>query len=412
MREDATARQPSPRSLLDLVRPAKQENDWPAIAALAEHLPVPLEPAWLGVADDVAFAFGQLRHWKVAMALTESAYELEPTWRRASSLAYLYYDASLALVGPQRPKPDMDRETLRQGFRTWIGKALEHDPDSIKDLYRLGVFEAQVESTRDKPALKSFLRAIELYRNLPEPERARRGDLRKACTKALYAGARSALRLGQSDLARKLCFACIREDEGVDHVDPVHKMHQAARVCLATGQFDHAERAARIALDAKGPPRRDYLFCLLADICLRREDPRSAASWIESHVPARRRDSATWRKLGDARLAAGDGQGARLAWESALQRDRCGRHLTLVRLGKSWLEAGELGKAEDAFRKAADFRKSRYMREDEEALRGLEKVLEARGKQDDLGRVRARLAKTRPADHPPEGLFEPEENVA
>jgi tetratricopeptide (TPR) repeat protein len=302
------------------------------------------------------------------------------------------------MAAPRGPKPELDREELRKGFRRWIGEALRIWPESIKDLYRLGVFEAQVEARHDTQALRAFLRAVEVYRALPEAERARRGDLRKACSRSLYAGGRSAMRLRRTKLARKLSFACIREDEGTDHVDPVHKLHLAARVCLATGELDHAERAARLALDGKGPPRRDYIFGLLSDIALARGDTRSACVWIEEHVPERRRDSATWRRLGDARLAAGDKSGACRAWQSALMRDRCGRHLTLVRLGRVFLEDGELGKAEDAFRKAAQFRSSRYMGEDVAALRGLEQVLEARGKTEELPRVRARLAKCSGAD--------------
>lgn len=393
------AQSPQPADASELLARAQslfQHNEWEDLAALGNDLPMPLDGKWLEVADAVAFAFGKLRQWKVAIGLLQHAFEIEPTWRRASSLAYVYYDASLALVAPRGPKPDEDKETLRNGFRRWIGEALRFRPDSIKDLYRLGVFEAQVESRHDRPALRAFLRAIELFREMPAAERERRGDLRKTCTKALYAAARSAMRLRETRLARKLIFACIREDEGVDHVDPVHKLHLASRVCLANRELDHAERAARLALDAKGPPHRDYLFGLLSDIALENGDPRSACTWIEDHVPEHRRQAPLWRKLGDARRNAGDRDGACRAWESALMRDRCGRHLTLVRLGRAHLEAGALGKAEDAFRKAAQFRASRYMREDEEALKGLLQVLEARGKVEEVPRIQARLAKCGP----------------
>ncbi|MCU0692418.1 MAG: hypothetical protein MUF54_13540 [Polyangiaceae bacterium] len=274
-----------PRERLHQAELLMREQAWEQLAAIGAEMPMPLQGVWLEVADAVAFAFGQLREWKVAIGLLEHAYEVAPTWRRASSLAYQYYDASLALCAPRGPQPEQDKDALRQGFRRWIGEALRLRPDSIKDLYRLGVFEAQVESRHDKPALRAFLHAIELYRALPDPVRERRGDLRKASTRALYAAGRSALRLRKVGLARKLAFACIREDDGVDHVDPVHKFHLAARVCLENGELDPAERAARLALDAKGPPRRDYLFGLLSDIALRRPDPAAACAWIERNVP-------------------------------------------------------------------------------------------------------------------------------
>jgi tetratricopeptide (TPR) repeat protein len=370
-----------------------RKQAWEEVAALGLRLPTPPDESWLAVMDVVAFALGQLRQWTVAIALLEHAYGLEATWRRASSLAYLYYDGALASQAPRGPKPDMSKEALRKGFRRWIAEALRHDPDSIKDIYRLGIFEAQVEACHDKPALRAFLRVIDLFHALSEEEKARRGDYRKVCSKALYAGARSALRLKQLGLARKLSFACIREDKEANHVEPVHKLQMAARVCMATGEFDHAERAARLALDAPGPPRRDYLFGLLSDISLLRSDPEAACSWIEKHVPEHRRASYLWRKLGDGRAARGQLKEACQAWESALRQDRCGRHLTLVRLGRAYLDLGALGKAEDAFRKAAHFRVSRFMKEDREALEGLEKVLALRGKKEELPRIAERLAK-------------------
>ncbi len=384
---------PSPRELLAKAVAAKSRNDWDAIAALIQSVPAPLDSSWLALVDEIAFALGQMHRTAEAVALLEAAFSLEPTWRRASALAYLHYDGSLSLMRPGSQESGMGKEALRKGFRRWIGEALLREPHSIKDLYRLGVFEAQVESRHDAPALRAFLHAIDSYQQMPEGDRGYRGDLRKVYCKALYAGGRSALRLGNIPMARKLSFACIREDKPTDHVEPVHKMHLAARVCLASGELDHAERAARLALDGDGPPRRDYLFGLLCDIALQRGDPKAAAAWIEQHVQPHRRDSSLWRRLGDARRADGALEAACGAYDSALRKDRCGRHLTLVRLGAIYLEQKRLGQAEDAFRKAAEFRRSRYLSDDPEALAGLEKVLEARGKTVERDRIHARLAK-------------------
>jgi tetratricopeptide (TPR) repeat protein len=379
MEPHAAAAEPDPRSTLQDCLALKRADRFEDLAALHDRLPRPLDRAWLPVADEVSFALGHLRRTDSAARLLEEAFALEPTHRRASGLAYLYYDAALAQLRPGKGgEKGPSKEVLRKGFRRWIGEALRLRPDSIKDLYRLGVFEAQVESRHDVPALRAFLSAIEAFRAMSQAEQALRGDLRKACTKSLFAGGRSALRLDKLALARKLSFACIREDKDTDHVDPVHKLHLAAKVCLATGEYDHAERAARLALDAKGPPRRDYLFGLLAEIALGRKDPKAAAAWVEQVRP-QRRDASLWRLLGDARLAAGDPSAARNAWMSALQRDRGGRHLTLDRLGEVALSQGKAGEAKHHFEAALHFRRKQYASDDARASAGLAKALEILG---------------------------------
>lgn len=376
-------------------------TDWDGLAALEKRLPADLDRAWAEVADKVAFGLGQLRETTRAARLLERCWEVEPTWRRASALAYVHYDAALRLRNARRgdggdEKPD--RETLREGFRRWIAEALRLFPTSIKDLYRLGVFEAQVESCRDKVALRAFLAAIDSYRQMSEQEREWRHDLRKYVAKALYAGGRSALRLRRPRLARKLSFECIRFDGDSDHVEPVFKLALAGKVCLATGELDHAERALRMALDAKGPQRRNWLYGLLADVELARDDGDAAARWIETHVRPERRNPSLWRRLGDAHRAAGRIDPALAAWESALRRDRAGKHLTFTRIGEAHLEREAWRRAEKAFRKAAEFRRRRYLSDHTPALLGLERALRERGREDEAVAVRKQLAKARPAE--------------
>lgn len=386
----------TPRELLERALKLKRRRQWEALAAMADVLPPDLEGPWVALADEIAFALGLQKETARAVALMEAVYAVEPTHRRASSLAYLHYDALLDEQARRRKRTVEDREALRRGFTRWIAEALGHFPDSIKDLYRLGIFEAQVENAHDAPALRAFEAAIDAYHALPPERRAGRGDLLKYYARALYAGARSALRLRKTALARKLSFACIRVDGETDHVDPVHKYHLAARVCLADGELDAAERALRIALDAKGPPKREYLFGLLAEVYARRGDLEAAAGWITEHVPAHRRSPALWRQLGDLKRDAGDPDGALAAYETSLQRDRMGRHLTLDRIGELHRAAGRLKKAERAYRDAAEFRRRRYLGEDLAALEGLLAVAEARGREEEAEALRAHLAEVRP----------------
>ena len=381
----------------------RRKNDWAAIEADAHRLPADLSTEWLPAADALVFALGQLGEVDRAIRLAEAVWQIEPSHRRASSLAYLTYSALFMLAVPRRrPQPRADREAYRQGFRRWIAEALMFDEGSIKDLYRLGVFEAQLESAHDKVALRAFRRAIDAYQSLDPEERERRHDLRSYFVRALYAGARSALRLGETKLARGMAFGCIREDERRDQVAPIFKLGLAAKVCLQTGELDHAERAARKALDAKGPPRRDHLFGLLANVARQRGDLDAAVAWIEGKVRPEQRSAAMWRQLGDLRLVRGELDLAEAAFRTSLGRDRAGRHLTLVRIARLERSRGKLDRAAQACREALSFRRKKYLSEDPAALAELEQILRQKGDEPEARLVGDRLAKCKGrgfADH-------------
>src|SRR5690606_27695274 len=132
----------------------------------------------------------------------------------------------------------------------------------------------------------------------------------------------------------------------------VHQLTLAGRVCLALGELEHAERALCLALDAPGPPRRDYLHGLLADVERKRGRLADACGRIEAHGRPERRSAALWRKLGDLRRERGNRDGALAAYEAALAKDRKGKHLTLTAIGRIHEELGRWKKAERAYREA------------------------------------------------------------
>lgn len=365
---------------------ARRGNNWKAIAAWLPRLRRPFVGREAALAEEIAFALGQMRKWDEAIQLTEELYALAPSHKLASSLAYLHYAALMDLDARPRDgsaaKPEgaalsARRDSLRDGFRRWMDDALNRRPTSVKDLYRLGIFEARLCAGHDRAALRAFLAAIHSY----EQGRSRGTaavDLRVPYVRSLYAGARSALRIGDAKVARRLSFTCIREDEERNLIEPVFKLGQGARVCLVSGDLEAAERGARLALGAPGPPARDYLYGLLAEITLRRGDLVGAEAWIDVHVPAERRTPALWRLQGDIRFAAGRLDEARAAFRSSLLRDRAGRHLTLVRLGRLDLAAGRLADAARAFEDARAFRRRTYMSDDPDAVAALAMLAEQR----------------------------------
>ena len=383
----------SPGEIVRLIEPLKQKLDWEGIAQFAEALPGELSEEWLEVADEVAFALGQLRETDRAVRLLSAAYEVQSAPRRASSLAYLYYDACLQRNG--RGAEGRDREADKQAFRHWMEAALGFDVIQVKNLYRLGTFEAKVVHRRDRPALRAFLKAIEIYRDLDQETRTRRHDLLKYYVKALYGGARSALNLRDLERARQLSFQCLREDGESNHLAPLHKLFLAGKICQALGQLDHAERAYRKALDAEGPPRRDFVRVKLAEVGFQDGRADDAERWIEDQIPPHRRGAQVWRLLGEVHVAQGRRERARLAFQNALHKDHGGRHLTLTALGRLQLDLDEVKDAEQSFRKALKFRQRRYLSVHREALEGLAVALERRGKNEEAAEARAQLVQER-----------------
>lgn len=382
------------RDLTETARALMAKSAWDDLAALGSRVPGTLDRGWLSLADSVSFALGQLHRTDEAAALLERAWAVEPTHRRASSLAWLYYSALMRQNRPPRkgePREERDREADRAAFGRWIREALALEPDSIKDLYRLGIYESQIESRRDVAALRAFLRAVRAYRALPPEVRERRHDLRKPYVRALYGAARSSLRLGRPRDARGFIYTCIREDRDTDHVEPLHKLFLAGKACTELKRWDEAERAFRLALDAKGPPQRDFVFGALAKLELLRGRLEEARAWIDGRVPPHRRSAVLWRLLGDIHARGGRVAEARAAWNAALLKDRAGRHLTLVRLGRLELAAGKPREAERSFEKALEFRRRRYVSDDPAALRGLIQLAELRGDAARLEELRGRL---------------------
>jgi len=226
----------------------KRRSEWEPLAALAAELPPHLGAEYLPVADEVAFAYTQLGRDQAARDLLLRAYDIEPTHRRASALAYVHYSA---LLRHKVRKPRLDEpEPWRKGFERWIAEALRHKPESLVDRYRLGVYHAGIQAWKDALALKAFGDVLRLFERLPAAQRTPQSRHWKTYIRALYGAARSAYRLGRFDEARRWIFGCIRADREHHHVEPVFKLFLAAKVLVAQGQLADAERALRLAAEA------------------------------------------------------------------------------------------------------------------------------------------------------------------
>ncbi|MFO7181317.1 MAG: hypothetical protein DIU78_021625 [Pseudomonadota bacterium] len=356
---------------------AFRDKNWELLAELATSLPERIDSAWLATADKCAFGLSQLGRYEEAETIQLRAWEVEETHRRASALAYFAY---AALLRHKNRKPRLaDPEAARKKFEHWIAKALELDPRSITDHYRLGVYHASVRRGRDVPALASFRTVLRLFSELPAADRAPTSRYFKRYVQSLYGAGRSALRLGRLDEARRYAFQCIRVDRERQHVAEVFKLFLAAQILVAQGHLDDAERGLRLALEAPHEGDRDFVYGLLAKIALARSQPEDAAAWIELNVRPHLRKPYLWRLLGEAEDARGRHERALRMYKSALLKDRTGRHRTLLLQGRLLERLGRTREARRAYEQAADFRRRRYLKEDGEALRALAELCERSG---------------------------------
>lgn len=393
--------QPAPLpSAFDLHREAERlfaAKRWSELAAMAHQLSRPLTVDMLGACDTVAFGLSQAKRFAESFALYEEAFALMPTYRRASALAYVAYASLFARARPRTNEAElMPIDDAKRAFRKYIARALELRPGSVKDLYRLGMFEAQLESAHDEKALRAFAAAVASFEAMGPAEQARRGDLRKAYHRALYAAARSALRRRKPLLARRLVFRCLRSDAHTHDVAPLFALSLAGKVLLETTELDAAERAFTAAEKAEGPRERDFVFLGLARVAKARGDLDAARAHIERNVRPERRTPPLWRELGGLLLAQGELGAAEHALEHALRNDREAKHVTLSMLGRVREKRADLKGAERAYREALELRARKHHVDDVTALEGLARVLEARGHTPEAEATRARLAKAMP----------------
>jgi tetratricopeptide (TPR) repeat protein len=293
---------PAPVDLHGRCAALKAQKKWHDLGALLAELPRPFDAPWVPAADEIAFALTQLGRFVEARDIFARIFEIEPTRRTASALAYVHY---AALLCHKVRKPRLDEpEPWRKGFERWIGEALRLDPGSIVDRYRLGVYHASIQTRKDVLALKTFRDALRLFEALPAAERTEQDRLWKTYVKTLYAAARSAYRLGRFDEARRFIFRCFRLDGERNHIEPVFKLFLAAKVLVAEHKLDDAEGGLRLAIEAPHQGDRDFVYARLAEIALARDRTEDAAQWIEHNIlphhrkpyvcsPSRR--STSWR---------------------------------------------------------------------------------------------------------------------
>jgi len=218
----------------------KAHNDWRDTIRHQHLIPSEFSAEWVPAAEEIAFALGMLSNTDDAAALV------------AASVC-----------------PNHDAANTAASFCSGASRLLSTTPTPSKTFTVLVFSKAQIENNHDAVALRWLEQAIGIYRQLSPDQRADEHWLRKPYLRALYAAARSALRLGQDVRAQRHIFACVREDEESNFTDPTHKLYLAGRCCAAAGQRQHAERAFKLALTAAGepkPPQRLYILEALTAI--------------------------------------------------------------------------------------------------------------------------------------------------
>lgn len=375
---------------VEAVKRWKSQGNWGEIANLEAQLTRPVSAEQAELASEVGFALTQLGRLESARALYAEIFDAAPSHRVASGLAYIHY---LALLQHKVRKPRLeDPESWRKGFEKWIAEALRLNPRSIKDKYRLAVYHASILTQKDAPALRLFGEVIHLFESLPANERNDQSRYFKTYVLALYGAARSAYRLKRYADARAYIFRCIRVDKERNHQEPLFKFFLAGKILFALEQYADAERALRLALEAKGHREHDFVYALLAEIALATNRPEDAIAWIEPNIRVHHRKPYIWRLLADAELAKGDKRKALKLYKSSLIKDHVGRHLTLFKMGQIYASIREFGQARRCYEEAAEFRRRRYVTEYPEALEALAKLCEEQGDLDGARKAYGRMA--------------------
>lgn len=359
--------------LLERVVQAKRANAWREIVDVAGDV-VPGSEVSDRIADVVVFALSQLGRRADALALNDLLLAQRATTMRVSSKAWLLYDALLSGEG----LPGLRRSELDRRFLEAIEAHIAAERFPVVPHYRRGLYFAEVCGAQDRRALADFTMAIATYDGMSISDKLERHALEKPWIKSLYAGARCALRLREATLSRALAARCLKADAGRDHIAPVFKLYAAAEACAGCGDSARAERGLRMALEAEGPPDRAFISAALARVVAAQGRLDDAIAWIEQ-VRVERRPPWIWRRLGELHLRANHVDEAIRCLRTALHRDRHGRHRTLILLGQIYLSRGEHGHARGVFLEALRLRRKRDQVVDEEARRGLQRVLAARG---------------------------------
>jgi predicted negative regulator of RcsB-dependent stress response len=317
----------------------KQKKEWEAAVdrfyPVAEKVPAAAAGRTdLKVRSRVAFCLGQIGRLREAVDEMKICVERFPNnFMYRASLGYCAYNALWAEKNREIRLSPEERADMRKLAHENFAAAQELRPDGVTNFYRQGMLWSRLE---DKPAkgLPLFQRAIRNWDGLTPPEREARKQEKKNLVKSLYQAASAELRLGFPERALAALSRCMNEDEKTDYLQPLFKRFALGKIQFHRGEAGDAAAALEWALEARrGNQPVDFVYELLGRCRLALGDATGALE-AARRVPERfRRPYVRWTE-GDALIALERTAEARNALAAALDKDRLGKHKTLIRLAR------------------------------------------------------------------------------
>ncbi len=363
---------PGMNAVLSQIAELKNKNAWTHITALFHPVETKLKHLCADcrfheLLSEVAFALSQLHQFEDAIRSIQRCLELYPDhYRYLSALGFNYYNALMAEKSREIRLGDKRQHYIAMANDAFA-QAEKMFPENVVDFYRHGMLYHHLSNTSDRKAVPLFLKAIDNWKQMNEEAQEARHKDRKNYIKALYHLAKSYIRLGDGEKAFDAIEECIREDEGSDYEEPVHKFYTAGKALLTAGDCTEAIKYLRVAANKKSSRPKDYIFEAIGRCCMHLKEYDQAAEWIE-RIPEKYRKPHMKRLYGSALGMLGKFDRARNQFREALRKDRQGRHKTLLSWGHLLMRRNEYAGALEKFEKANEERRKVYGDEYADAL--------------------------------------------
>lgn len=364
----------SPGEILHRIQVMKARCAWNEIVRafhpLDEKVPdLPDTPEKTLIMKETAFALSQTKRFNEAIQILLRCHELEPqSYQVASSIAFNYYNALMCDKG-REIRLGQDKGRYLEESERWFTLAEELYPSNVVDYYRHGMLYHSILDKKDKMACTFFEKAIANWENLSPQDQERRHKDHKNYIKALYHLAKARMRLGKYAEAEEAIRQCIENDMDTDYEEPLHKFYLLGRILLEAGREEEALAHLKNAAHMRSQKPKDYVYYTLASCLVRLERWDEALQWLE-RIPSRFLKPHMKRLAGwiHYRLGHSDKAGALL--DQALAEDKKGRHLTLVLMGRIFMDLENWEQALRCFKEANEFKRREYLADHEEALLG------------------------------------------
>ncbi|ROQ92051.1 tetratricopeptide repeat protein [Desulfosoma caldarium] len=344
------------QEMVDLLHPVEER--------FPEFVEAGLGPALWG---EVSFALSHLKRYDAALDLARRCVQECPDdYHAHARLGYVAYDSLYAARNREILLHPEERKARLELAHKHLATAQALRPDNVTQFYRQGMLYKALQNKPDR-ALPLFQTAVKNWDALDEGQKKVRHQERKNVVKALYQWASCLLALGNPKEALAVLTRCVEEDHTSQYVSMVHKYFALGKVHFALDNYTEAAQALDFAATQADGAEHDYVFELRARIALAQRRLDEAEQALARIPMARRRPYVLWTEA-DVLAAQGRLEQAKGVLKKAAEKDRRGRHKSLVRLAKIAFRENAIEKCLQWAQEANAFCRENYQNPHDEAL--------------------------------------------